>query len=136
MQESDLMTRRDWTWIALALSACRNSPMPDLLPETVAGVWRRVAVREMAPSESPDPVPRTAVRRLETAQYEGPGKLEARVYELSSSAVALDVAQRWHPSADTVIINQGQFLLVVKWQEADRQALRRFMEEMENRLAK
>src|ERR1017187_3189162 len=137
MQESKLMTRRNGMWIALALSACRKeSPPPDLLPETVAAVWRRSSLRELPVSEAPDPVPRMSVLRLETAVYEGPGHLEARVYELSSSAVGLDMVQRWRPSADTVFVNPGRFLVVVKWQKADRKALQDFVGELEKRLGK
>jgi hypothetical protein len=131
------MTRRTWMWLALALSACRQRSTPlDLLPETVTNVWRRGSLLEPPVSEAPDPVPRTSVKRLQTAVYEGPGKLEARVYELTSSAVGLDMVQRWRPSADTVFFNQGDFLVVVKWQQADRQALHDFVSELEKRLAR
>jgi hypothetical protein len=137
MQESKLMTRRNWMAFALALSACREKPMPVvLLPETVASVWRRASLTETPVSEAPDPVPRTSVKRLQVAEYEGPGKLEARVYELTSSAVGLDMVQRWRPSADTVFVNPGRFLVVVKWQQADRQALQDFVREIEKRLAR
>jgi hypothetical protein len=137
MQELKLMSRRNWMWLALALGACeRNAPLPaDLLPETVAQVWRRAAVRNLPVSETPDPVPRTSVERLQVAAYEGPGKLEARVYELSSFEVGLDLAQRWRPSADTVFFNRGQYFVVVKWQQADRKALQEFVRELEKRLA-
>jgi hypothetical protein len=131
------MTRRNWMWLALALSACGEKPAPpELLPETVATMWHRASLREMPVSEAPDPVPRTSVKRLQTATYEGPGKIEARVYELTSSAVGLDMVQRWHPSADTVFVNPGHYLVVVKWQQADRQALRDFVSELEKRLAR
>src|ERR1035437_6586565 len=42
MQELNLMSRRNWMWLALTLGACRrNAPLPaDLLPDTVANVWR------------------------------------------------------------------------------------------------
>jgi hypothetical protein len=137
MQESKLMTRRNWMWIALALSACREkSPPLDLLPETVANVWRRGSLRELPVSEAPDPVPRMSVMRLQTAVYEGPGHLEARVYELTSSAVGLDMVQRWRPSADTVFVNPGRFLVVVKWQKADRKDLHDFVSDLEKRLGK
>lgn len=137
MQESKLMTRRNWMSFALALGACRERLTPvDLLPETVASVWRRGSLRETPVSEAPDPVPRTSVKRLQIAAYEGPGKLEVRVYELTSSAVGLDMVQRWRPSADTVFVNPGRFLVVVKWQQADRRALQDFVREMEKRLAR
>ncbi len=108
--------------------------MPVLFPEVVAGVWHRTALRDLAASESPDPVPRNSVDRMQTASYEGPGTLEARVYRLTSSAVGLDLAQRWHPAADTVFFNQGRYFAVVKWQEAERHALQAFVRELEGRL--
>jgi len=88
----------------------------------------------LAAGESPDPVPRTSIDRIRTATYQGPGKLEARVYQLSSPAVGLDLAQRWHPSADTVFFNHGRYFVVVKWQGAERKALQGFVRELEARL--
>jgi hypothetical protein len=121
---------------AILSSACgRVEPMPDLFPQVVAGVWHRIAIRDMAASDSPDPIPRNSVDRIQTASYEGPGKLEARVYRLTSSTVGLDVAQRWHPTADTVFFNQGRYFVVVKWQDAERPALQAFVRELERRLA-
>ena len=58
------------------------------------------------------------------------------MYELTSSAVGLDMVQRWRPSADTVFVNPGRFLVVVKWQQADRQPLQDFVREMEKRLGR
>ena len=108
----------------------------DAFPETAAGGWRRASLRDVPVSEAPDPVPRTAVERLQTAVYQGPGELEARAYQLTSPAVGLDLAQRWRPSADTIFFNRGKYFLVVKWRQADRQALQAFVRELETRLAK
>ena len=136
MQESNHMTRRSWIFAALALAACReDAPSLDPFPDTVAGVWRRTALSDLPVSEAPDPVPRSAVRRLRTAVYQGPGRLEARAYELTSSSVGLDLVQRWRPSADTVFFNPGRYFVVVKWQQADRKALQDFVRELERRLS-
>jgi len=133
--QSELMTRRKWIWLTLAAGGCgHRDPPVELFPETVAGVWRRTALRDTPVSEAPDPVPRTAVARLETADYEGPGKLEARAYELDSAAVGLDLAQRWRPSADTVFFNRGRYFIVVKWDSAERSALRAFIQDLEKKL--
>ena len=137
MQESKLMRRRNWLWLALAAGACRRAERPpDLFPPTLAGVWRRTALASHPASDAPDPVPRTAVDRLQIATYEGPGKLEARAYELDSAGVALDLVQRWRPSADTVFFYRDRYFVVVKWQEADRKALEAFVRELEGRLGK
>jgi hypothetical protein len=135
VQESKQMTRRHWLWSALTLSACRQSTPPfDPFPEVVAGVWRRTSLSDPPVSESPDPVPRTSVTRLRTAVYEGPGRLDARAYLLTTSAVGLDLVQRWRPSAETVFFNPGQAFVVIKWQQADRKALQDFVREIERRL--
>ena len=102
----------------------------------MAGVWRRTGLRELSPSDAPDPVSRTVIDRLQVADYEGPGKLEARVYELDSAAIALDLVQRWRPSADTVFFYRDKYFVVIKWQDADRKALTAFVTELEKRLGK
>ena len=118
------------------LAGCRAAaPLPpDLFPQAAAGGWTRVSTRELSVSESPDPVPRSAVERFAVASYQGPGKLEARVYALSSPAVGLELSQRWRPSADTVFFYRDRYFVVVKWQSADRKALEAFVREMEGKL--
>jgi len=106
----------------------------DLFPENAAGGWRRVSVQDMPVSDAPDPVPRTEVTLLRTASYQGPGKLEARVYQLVSPEVGAALAQRWRPSSDTIFFNRGRYFAVVKWEAADRQALQAYIAELENRL--
>ena len=129
--------RRTFLWFAPLLAACRRaSPLPDLFPSTIAGAWRRTGLTNPSSSEAPDPVPRSAINRLQIATYEGPGKLEARAYELDSPAVALDLSQRWRPSADTVFFYRDRYFVVVKWQEADRTALEAFVRELQSRLGK
>jgi len=118
----------------MILAACRPAAPLNLFPETVGGVWKRTAVREASVPEPPDPVPRTSVMQVETASYEGAGKLEARGYELTSPGVALDLAQRWRPSADTVFFYRGRYFVVVKWEQADRKALQDFIREVEAKL--
>ena len=137
MQESRGMMRRSWLLSPLFFAGCRKeAELPrDLFPETVAGSWHRGETRDLPVSESPDPVPRNEVERLREAAYQGPGKLQARVYQLSSAGVGTLLAQRWRPSADTVFFAVGRYFVVVKWQAADRNALQAFLREMENRLS-
>jgi hypothetical protein len=119
---------------ALALDACRRAPapMPDVLTE-VAGAWHRTSVSELPPSLARDAVPPAAIVRIRAASYEGPGKLDARVYQLTSPAVALDVAQRWKPAAGTVFFYQDRFFVLVQWQTADRKALHEFVATLEKK---
>jgi hypothetical protein len=136
MQESKGMKRRSWLLSPLFFAGCRkDADLPrDLFPETVAGSWHRGEMHDLPVSESPDPVPRNEVERLREAAYAGPGKLQARVYQLSSPAVGTLLAQRWRPSADTVFFEVGRYFVVVKWQAADRKALQEFLHDLESRL--
>jgi hypothetical protein len=121
---------------AIAMFACRQAaPLPaDVLPQTVATVWHRVSLRDLPASDAPDPVPRNEIERLATAAYEGPGKIDARIYVLSSSVVGQEMVDRWRPSADTVFFYSGPYFVVVKWDTAERQALQDFVRQIEKRL--
>ena len=107
--------------------------MPDMFPETV-GAWHRTSLRELKASEAPDPVPQAGIEKLSDATYEGPGKLDARVYQMSTSAVALDVVQRWRPAPDTIFFYADRFFVVVAWQSAERKSLQDFVASLEKKL--
>jgi hypothetical protein len=132
------MARFAWVWpLLVMMTACSHpSAVPDLLPETMAAVWHRTAFDRPPVSDAPDPVPRSSVQQFQSASYEGPGKLHARVYVLDSAAVALELSQRWPSAADTVFFNVGRFFVVIQWEEADRKALQAFSADLQMRLAK
>jgi hypothetical protein len=106
--------------------------MPEIFTEAV-GVWHRTSIGELPPALEPDSVPRAAVERIRAASYEGPGKLDARLYQLTSPTVALDVVQRWKPAPGTVFFYSGRFFILIRWQTADRKALREFVGALEKK---
>jgi len=128
--------RRALMGTMISLTACsKEEPMPtDLFPENAAGGWRRISVGDVNASEAPDPVPRNSIAQLRVARYQGPGKLEARVYRLTSTEVGAALAGRWRPSADTVFFNRRSFFCVVKWDQADRAALQAFLAQLQKTL--
>jgi hypothetical protein len=115
-----------------ALAGCaRPAPMPDAFPETLGG-WHRVGpVREIR--ERTDEIPVRTMEATRAASYEGPGKLDARVYALATPAVALDVAQRWTPRPDTVFFYSNRFFVVVQWQTTEKKSLQAFLSALEKR---
>ena len=131
------MHRRYFLGLSGALAACVRKPESagPLLPETVAQVWQRKNLRELPGSSAPDPVPPGGAKRVLQAEYGGPGSLQADVYDLSSSALALDMAQRWRPAADTVFFYRDNYFVVVKWQQADRKLLNAFVRELDQAFA-
>jgi hypothetical protein len=106
--------------------------MPNVFEEAI-GTWHRTSTTELSPSTASGVLPTTAVERIRAASYEGPGKLDARVYQLSSSAAALDAVQRWKPAPDSVFFYSGRFFVLVKWQTADRRALQEFVGALEKK---
>ncbi len=107
--------------------------MPDIFPET-SGAWHRTSLRDLPPAEPPDPVPPSSILRIRAASYEGPGKLDARVYQMSSPAVALDVVQRWQSAPDTVFFSTDRFFVLIHWDSAGRRPLQEFVAAMEKKL--
>jgi hypothetical protein len=106
--------------------------MPDVFDEEI-GAWHRTSISEPSPSAARILPAATSVERVRTASYEGPGKLEVHVYQLASSAAALDVVQRWKPAPDTVFFYSDRFFVLVQWQTADRKALQEFVGAMEKK---
>jgi hypothetical protein len=130
------VTRRALAVLTFGLAACgKEEQMPaDVFPENAAGGWRRVSVRDENASEAPDPVPRNSIAQLRVAQYEGKGKLQARVYRLTSAEVGAALAGRWRPSADTVFFDRRSFFVVVKWDQAERAPLQEFLAQLQKKL--
>jgi hypothetical protein len=117
--------------VAVLWACGGRAPIPDAFPETLGG-WRRTSQREVVASQPPDEIPAKA-ESIREAAYEGPGKLVARVYALSSPAVALDVAQNWRPGAQTVFFYSDRFFVVVHWETGERKALQEFVGALERK---
>jgi hypothetical protein len=118
--------------VGCAACARRETPV-EVFPTGAAG-WNRTSLREIPIANAPDPVPAANIRRIQSATYEGGGKLEAHAYELTGQEIGLDLAQKWRPAADTVFFWARNYFVVVKWQQADRKALQEFTRALEKRL--
>jgi len=115
--------RRHWIVLALVSTACSQPPRSadTLLPPSAGGVWQRKdPIREIPP-------PKATVARAFEADYEGAGKLTVDLYETKVSGTAFEMTQHWRASPDTVFFDKGRYFVVVKWRQADRQALTAFV---------
>lgn len=118
------MTRRSWLIAAASFAACAPAPRPDdeLAPASVAG-WRRARLERI---EKPG-----ARRALDARYEEGGRRLDVQVLELASSALALDMAQRWKPVADTVFFYKDRYFVIVRWAGVSQQDLNAFITALE-----
>lgn len=110
---------------ALLLAGCAPQKPKIALPAEIAG-WRLKATRELPPSAG-------AVRVIE-GYYEGKGEVTVDLYQMKSSAAALDAVQKWRPSADTVFFYKDVYFVLVKWRSADRGALQEFIRALEGKI--
>ena len=127
-RHGDTATRRLAAGVVLALIAgCGGGSKSEqpILPLTVAEVWRLKDSRE---------TPMQGRGRIIEGDYEGPGTIHAQIHDLPSSGMALDVAQKWRQLPDTVSFYHDHYFVVVRWENADRDALKRFVREMEKHL--
>ena len=123
------MTRRYGIVLALALSACGQPARSaaSLLPANLGGGWQRNSLRDIPP-------PRPGIIRAFEAGYQGAGKLTVDLYETKVSGTAFEMVQHWRASADTVCFDKGRYFVLVKWEQADRQALTAFVRGLQKEL--
>ena len=110
---------------AISLVACgAREPAPFAFPPAI-GVWKLKLVKEViAP---PEQILRLGLKRSQSADYEGPGRIVAEIYEMTSSAGAFEAEQKWRPSADTVAFHQENRFTVIHWESADRDSVSAFV---------
>ena len=130
-----MIARRVLVAAALLAAGCGRPAVPpaDPLPEAL-GEWRRTALANKPFADAPDPIPRGSAKSVRTASYGGPGKVEVTLYELTSSAAALDAVQRWRPAASTVFFYREEFFVVVEYRDADRKAVNAFLRDLDRHL--
>ena len=123
------MTRRYWIVPALVWSACSQPPrsVETRLPASVGGVWQRKSLRDIAP-------PKPTILRAFEASYEGAGKLTVELYEAKVSGTAFEMTQHWRAAPDTVVFDKGRCFVVMKWEQADRNALTAFVRALQKGL--
>ena len=121
--------------LLFALAACgrKPAPMPDLFPETV-GAWHRTARRNPRRAAAPDGIDAKAGGSRTRGIVRRSGQAGSAGVPIDFPAVALDLVQRWHATADTVFFYQDRFFIVLKWQTADRKALQEFVAALEGKL--
>lgn len=131
------MTRRALLLLVPACAACtsrKKREAESLAPATIGQVWNRKEIGELPPSHAVAPMTPGTTARVIHAVYEGPGRIHISVYDLKSSAAALDAAQRWKAAANEVFFYKQNYFVVVKWDRAERAALSAFVRGLEKQL--
>jgi hypothetical protein len=69
------------------------------------------------------------------ATYEGPGTAAVEIYELTSSAGGLEMVQRWHAQARTLVFYTDRYFVVVRYDSPDRARVTALMTALEKLLS-
>jgi hypothetical protein len=129
------MNRRLWIFLVVACvaesGACARRAAPPVFAPAVAGVWKLKSVESFPAASAPEVVRKIGTRRWWRADYEGPGIITAELYELTSAAGGLEMAQMWRPAPDAVVWYTQRYFIVVKWRGTERLAAAAFIRELE-----
>jgi hypothetical protein len=100
----------------MLLAGCSGAKVP-VLPQTTAGGWH---------------LKETKHEQAKTIGiYEGPGTVRVEMEDLGSQAVAFERAQRTRAQPDMIFFDKGKYFVTVRWENADREALKKFVRDLE-----
>jgi hypothetical protein len=117
---SSLWSRRNLLWVFAVSGGCARRSKGPLLPESAAGGWR---LQDMQREQ-----------KTTTATYQGQGTVRVEVEDTGASVTAFDRAQRARPQPDSVFFYKENYFVTVKWEGADREAVKLFVRDLEKRL--
>ena len=116
------------------LGGCRSAPPAGFTFPPAIGAWNLKVAADVVASDAPETVRRLGLRRAQSAEYEGAGRIRAQVFTMTSSSGAFEAEQTWKAAADTVAFHKEQYFTVIHWENAERTAVSAFVREMEKRL--
>ncbi len=129
------MTRRFVLIAAAGLAACSGRKTEAVkLPTMLAGAWKLKEQHAVPATQPPAPMEPSMLENVVEGAYEGAGEIRVTVYRMKSSALGLDMAQRWRPAADTVFFYKDERFVVVSWKQTDRTQVRAFVTDLQKSL--
>jgi hypothetical protein len=120
---TDVIGRRQTSllFVAVLFGACATGrPQKPDLPESISPGWRLASLHDSA---LPSGVPAAGTPQCWEADYAGPGSAEAWICWYKVSGNAFDAAQRARAEAQRVKFQEGQYLVLVKWNNVPKASL-------------
>jgi hypothetical protein len=103
--------------LVIVLDGCSGAKKPFKLPEKAPGGWQLKETKK------------EGAKTL--AVYGGPGTARVEIEDMGAQAVAFERAQRTRSQPDMVFFDKGNYFVTVRWEQADRDALRLLVRELE-----
>ena len=105
-----------FVWLLLAGCASGPPAKPDI-PASVSPGWKLSSLNKSA---LPAGVPSAGSPECWKADYAGPGSAEVWTCWYKVAGNAFEAVQRTHAEAQRVTFQEGQYLIVVKWNNASK----------------
>jgi hypothetical protein len=99
------------------LACCRSGPARPDLPESVPPGWKLISLAQAA---APPEVPAGAMPDCWQANYAGAGTARIWLCRYNAETSAFDAAQRARAGAQTVKFQEGEYLVLVQWNNAPK----------------
>ena len=104
--------------LSVFLVACgENQPAKPQLPASVSPGWKLTALTQSA---APQEVPEGVKPECWRANYGGTGTAQIWLCRYSAETNAFDAAQRARAGAQTVKFQEGEYLVLVQWNNAPK----------------
>jgi hypothetical protein len=104
------------------------------MPDRTEGGWKKESSGALDASKRPEWMERLGVRDAQSIQYSGPIDVEVYLFQLSSSAAALECTQLWKKAPGSSVMMKENYFLVLRTQHPNREMLMDFSRALEKAL--
>lgn len=118
----------------LSLLSCSSAPQPLKIPLATEGGWKQASNGPVDASRQPEWLSRLGLQQSRSVKYSGSIDVEADIYELKSSASALECMQLWKRSPAESVLLKGNLFIVLRSNHPNREMLMDFSRALEKAL--
>jgi hypothetical protein len=120
--------------VIFLLLSCSSQPKVLSLPLLTEGGWKQKSSGPLDPSKRPEWMERLGLKDARQAQYSGPIDLEVFLFQMSSSAAALECTQLWKKSPSDSVMMKDNYFFVFRTEHPNREMLMDFTRAFEKTL--
>lgn len=123
-------------FFALLFCACQSAVKPLEIPAATEGGWKRTGLDALDASKKPEWMTRLGVKDAKRATFSGPIDVETDLYEMGSSAAALECTQLWKRVPSESLLMRDNYFIVIRSQHPNREMLMDFSRALEKEISR
>ncbi len=113
-------------FLLFLLLSCASTPKVLSLPLSTEGGWKQKSLGPLDPSKRPEWMERLGVKAAQQAHYAGPIDVEVFLFQMSSSAAALECTQLWKKVPSESVMMKESYFVVFRSDHPNREMLMDF----------